>query len=449
MNLLKILRPDIWKELDFERNKKEFPNVNLNELTICSNRKLYWKCPICGYSKLSNVNSYVNLHDKKHRCKGCNSLRIKYPEIYSRIDIEKSIENDPSLTREYIENITAGNSETVLVFKCDTCKHEFKSTAYIMFSGRHTKTKGCPYCSGRIIEKGINDLKTRYPNIAAEWDYEKNYPLTPDEIAPGSSKKVWWICLDCNRSYEQIIRNRVSLKHKCPYCTHQKVISGETDLKSWCYKNSRDYLLKEWSSNNTKKPSEVFPFTRHKYLWKCPKCNKEYLASPEKRCRKYDPTGCPHCNEHRSTPEKVIFYYFKNYIDSDAIFSYKLDKTRLELDIFSPKLNIGIEYDGFEWHNKKLARKRDTRKNKLCKSKNIKLIRIRETHAKSKIVYRNNITYYYINIGKGGSKYTKKYFKDLADYLVKLFILLGNPNISLSDFSDINEIFAKYKSGNL
>lgn len=36
---------------------------------------------------------------------------------------------------------------------------------------------GCPYCAGQIIITGKNDLKTLYPRIAEDWDYELNYPF--------------------------------------------------------------------------------------------------------------------------------------------------------------------------------------------------------------------------------------------------------------------------------
>ena len=32
----------------------------------------------------------------------------------------------------------------------------------------------CPFCSHKKLLSGYNDLATTYPQIAAEWDYEKN-----------------------------------------------------------------------------------------------------------------------------------------------------------------------------------------------------------------------------------------------------------------------------------
>jgi len=59
--------------------------------------------------------------------------------------------------------------------------------------------------------------------------------------------------------------------------------------------------------------------------------------------------------------------YFKKYNKSFG---------RKEIDIFNPKLMIGIEYDGYFYHINHIDW--DLEKNKLCKESGIKLIRIRE-----------------------------------------------------------------------
>ena len=67
------------------------------------------------------------------------------------------------------------------------CKkgHSWKAYVYSRSAGT-----GCPYCSGNILEKGVNDLATKAPGLIEEWDYEKNKPLTPSDVAAGSSRKV-------------------------------------------------------------------------------------------------------------------------------------------------------------------------------------------------------------------------------------------------------------------
>lgn len=53
--------------------------------------------------------------------------------------------------------------------------------------GRNT---GCPYCGHHKVLVGFNDLATFYPEIAKEWNYEKNFPLTPQHYIKGTQLPI-------------------------------------------------------------------------------------------------------------------------------------------------------------------------------------------------------------------------------------------------------------------
>ena len=82
------------------------------------------------------------------------------------------------------------------------------------------KGHGCPYCSGRYAIKGENDLQTVNPQLANEWDYEKNGILKPDEFTANSGQKVWW---KCNKGHEwqAVIRSR-NTGCGCPMCNSER-----------------------------------------------------------------------------------------------------------------------------------------------------------------------------------------------------------------------------------
>lgn len=50
----------------------------------------------------------------------------------------------------------------------------------------YTRTGGarCPYCTGRRVQPGFNDLASVHPELARQWDYAKNAPLVPRISAP-------------------------------------------------------------------------------------------------------------------------------------------------------------------------------------------------------------------------------------------------------------------------
>ena len=66
---------------------------------------------------------------------------------------------------------------------------------------RHIKEDVCPFVAGQAVWPGFNDLLTLNPEVAKEWDYEKNAGITdnqgndistPDKVTPNSMYKVWW-----------------------------------------------------------------------------------------------------------------------------------------------------------------------------------------------------------------------------------------------------------------
>ena len=57
------------------------------------------------------------------------------------------------------------------------------------------------------FESRANSLTSDFPNIAREWNYEKNGELAPTDVLPNSGKKVWWKC-DKGHSYLMGLNSR-------------------------------------------------------------------------------------------------------------------------------------------------------------------------------------------------------------------------------------------------
>jgi hypothetical protein len=73
----------------------------------------------------------------------------------------------------------------------------------------------CPYCSGRRVLPGFNDLATEKPDLALEWHPDKN-DIKPSEVTKGSKEKVWWICSK-GHEWQATVANR-SKGSGCPIC---------------------------------------------------------------------------------------------------------------------------------------------------------------------------------------------------------------------------------------
>ncbi len=64
------------------------------------------------------------------------------------------------------------------------------------FSTIYNRTlgNGYPYCSGRNAIAGYKDFFTMRPDLAGEWDYDKNQETRPDQLAVNAHNKAWWKC---------------------------------------------------------------------------------------------------------------------------------------------------------------------------------------------------------------------------------------------------------------
>ena len=109
--------------------------------------------------------------------------------------------------------LTLGSGKKVW-WKCDK-GHEWQAAIV-----NRNRGKGCPYCAGKKVLKGYNDLQTLNTTLAKEWNYEKNNGLTPMDVAPNSHKKVWWICSK-GHEWQAIIGNR-HRGNGCPICKKSK-----------------------------------------------------------------------------------------------------------------------------------------------------------------------------------------------------------------------------------
>ena len=343
---------ELMAEWNWEKNADILPS----QLTLCSHKKAWWKC-----SKGHEWQATIADRNKGYGCpycsgrytvKGENDLQTINPTLAKEWNLDKNSGLTPADVKP--------NSHNKVWWKCSK-GHEWQATI-----SNRTMGRGCPYCSGKKVLNGYNDLQANNPTLAKEWNYEKNNGLAPVNVTSNSNKKVWW---RCNKGHEwQAIISSRNKGHGCPYCSGLYVIKGENDLQT-----VNPSLAKEWNyeKNNESTPSEFLANSEKMVWWMCNK-GHEWQASIANR---NNGRGCPICNSERNTsfPEYVIVYYLKKY-GLDVVHSFR-DKG-YELDIYIPSKNIAIEYDGSFWHKNKA--KKDLEKNFKCRKDGIKLYRIRE-----------------------------------------------------------------------
>ena len=419
-----IDNPTLMAEWIWEKNSEL--GLNPSSLTLGSGKKAWWKC-----SKGHEWQAILNNRSKGSSCPYCAG---KYA-IIGESDLATI---NPKLAKEWNyaqnsdltpEDFTANSHQTVW-WKCNK-GHEWQAAIYSRNAGY-----GCPYCAGRTVVKGKNDLATLNPKLLEEWNYDKNGDLSPENFTANSGKKIWWKCSE-GHEWQATIGDRNNGRG-CPICSNQKVLKDYNDLAT-----INPILASEWNyeQNGELKPEGFTANSGKKVWWKCDKGHEwqatiasrnkgracpycvglkvvkgvndlatinpilasewnykrngdlkpeNYMAGSNHavwwKCKKgheWQATivnrnkgrSCPICTSERNTsfPEYAIAYYLKKY-NIEVLHTYK--EKGYELDIYIPTLKIAIEYDGYFYHKNKT--KKDLEKNSNCKKDGIRLYRIRE-----------------------------------------------------------------------
>lgn len=96
-----------------------------------------------------------------------------------------------------------------------------------MFANRG---KGCPFCAGKRVLKGVNDLSSQYPKVVSKfWDFSKN-SISPDKVYKFSGKKFYWKCKECGYEWENAVSNLTRNGYGCPACAGNVAIIGINDF---------------------------------------------------------------------------------------------------------------------------------------------------------------------------------------------------------------------------
>jgi len=415
---LAVVKPKLAREWHPTKNGSLTPE----DVTPGSGRKTWWQC-----RRGHEWKAVVASRSKGSGCPYCSNKKVCKDNCLAAVD--------PKLAREWHhakngglipEDVTSG-SETKVWWLCSK-GHEWQSSVKVRVKGC-----GCPYCANKKVCKD-NCLAAVNPKLAREWHPTKNGTLTPEDVVPGTSKKVWWRCKK-GHEWEAIPKHR-SNGSGCPYCCggNKKV------CKDNCLAIVNPNLAREWHfiKNGTLTPEDVTPSSGKKVWWRCKK-GHEWKVSPNGRSTGQE---CPYCSNRKAcddnclatvnpklasewhptkngtmTPEYVTAgsakkawwqckrghewkvsvgnrskgcgcpycYYqissveLRIYTELEYIFEDIEQKKKIggkECDMYIPSIEAGIEYDGEHWHRDKS--RKDLEKNLFFKKRGVALIRIRE-----------------------------------------------------------------------
>lgn len=199
----------LLSEWDWERNSEL--GIYPDELTSGSHKKVWWKCS-AGHSWASIISNRARLKRGCPYCAGQKPIAGKNDLLTTHLNLAKEwnyARNGDDLPQNHMSG-----SHIIVWWKCTVCNQEWKAQIKSRSNG-----VGCPYCAGKKVLVGVNDLATIYPKIAAEWHTTKNGELTPKDVTFGSGRKVWWECKN-GHEWEAVVCNRIN--RGCPICSSRR-----------------------------------------------------------------------------------------------------------------------------------------------------------------------------------------------------------------------------------
>jgi len=248
-----------------------------NEIRPRSNRKIWWRCEK-GHEWQAALSSRVNgygcpICSGKAVVEGQNDFSSRYPAIAKQWHPQKNGTMKPTMV--------ASQSNRIAWWQ-DEFGHESRTSI-----ASRVKGSGCPICLNKQLLSGFNDLQTRFPEIAKEWDSEKN-GITPGKVLPNNDK-AWWRC-PYGHEYETTISSRTTKNTGCPICAGKEVAVGVNDLAT-----SYPQLAQEWhpQKNGRLLPTMVTAGSNKRVWWQ-DEFGHEWMASVVSRTSK--DAGCPYCS---------------------------------------------------------------------------------------------------------------------------------------------------------
>ena len=203
---------ELMKEWDWKDNRKE--GLDPTQLTCGSNKRANWICRK-GHKWKSAI------HGRSREGYGCpycanekiwpgyNDLATTHPELLKDWDYQKNTLKPTEV---------AARSNKKAWWKCSQ-GHSYESAI-----AKKTEGQSCPYCSNKKVLVGYNELATTHPDIASEWNYPRNNPLSPSMFYSKSNRTVWWKCSQ-GHEWKATIDSRVR-GTGCPYCAGNILVKG-------------------------------------------------------------------------------------------------------------------------------------------------------------------------------------------------------------------------------
>ena len=138
-------------------------------VTYGTRDEYWWQCegaPLAGSGEVPDLRAGLPHCTTRRLQPGVNDFATRFPDIAAQWHPTKN----NGLRPEQV----AANSNRSVWWQCEQ-GHTWRAPV-----GRRVQfATGCPYCTGRKVLPGFNDLASLEPQVAAQWDTERTAPSAP------------------------------------------------------------------------------------------------------------------------------------------------------------------------------------------------------------------------------------------------------------------------------
>ena len=294
-NSLATLYPQIAAQWHPGKNGKLTPE---NTVAGTAN-KVWWQCDQ-GLDHEWRVAVISRTHFNSG-CPYCAKQKVSVTNCLANVRPDIAKEWHPIKNGRLTPDQMVDTSHKKVWWKCNAGPdHEWQA----FVDARTRSGSGCPCCSGRKISV-TNSLATLFPGVAESWHPTKNGDLTPSQVAAGTTKKVWWKCVEgADHEWQNQVVQRTFFSESrkatgCPYCAGKKA-SVTNNLAAL-----HPEIANLWhpTKNGDLSPNQVVAGSNKKYWWKCAEgSDHEWQASSSaisQNQKKHNGSGCPYCSGKR------------------------------------------------------------------------------------------------------------------------------------------------------
>lgn len=186
-------------------------NGTLNPAQVLSGsrRKVWWLCS-SGHAWQAEIAARISGNGcpvcaGKQILSGENDLASLFPEI--------AMQWHPTRNGALTPHQVSPYSNRKVWWQCKL-GHSYQA----VIGARTVRGSSCPYCAGKKVLAGFNDLATVEPELASQWHPTLNGRLTPQMVTASSHHMAWWEC-SLGHVWKAVIYSRSGPKRcGCPVC---------------------------------------------------------------------------------------------------------------------------------------------------------------------------------------------------------------------------------------